>query len=248
MNRLMRFTVGALLCAACAACDSDRPQNQNSTKPPPANTAATRPGDVDAVRDLVGANKPAAPNLPAGHPPLSGAGTAPGGAAPPAATAGGAAAGAGELTYTAPESWTAQPPTSPMRKAQWKLPVVEGDPDDANLVLTFLTGSAGGVDANLDRWQSQFTTAEGQPLPAAAVTRSKREVNGLQVATAEMVGRFTDAMTGRTAATTGDYRLLGAVVTTPGGVYFFKAIGPDKSMQAQRAEFEKLISSLGLKQ
>ena len=41
-----------------------------------------------------------------------------------------------------------------------------------------------------------------------------------------------------------DFRLLGAIVQTPSTGYFFKMIGPEKTMAAAEAGFDRLIASI----
>src|SRR3982074_3165456 len=54
------------------------------------------------------------------------------------------AGAAGELKYKAPAGWVTEQPTSSMRVAQYKLPKVEGDSEDAGLVLYFFGKGQGG--------------------------------------------------------------------------------------------------------
>ena len=65
-----------------------------------------------------------------------------------------------------------------MRKAQYRLPRVEGDPEDAELVVFYFQGSGGAPQANIDRWIGQFTRPDGSPIGDAART-TNRQANGL---------------------------------------------------------------------
>jgi len=63
----------------------------------------------------------------------------------------------GELHFKVPEGWISENPTSAMRIAQYKLPKIEGDPEDASLVLYYFGAQQGGaVQANIDRWIGQM--------------------------------------------------------------------------------------------
>src|SRR5436190_23729545 len=56
----------------------------------------------------------------------------------------------GELKYKTPDGWLTEKPSSSMRVAQYKLPKVEGDSDDAGLVLYFFgSGQGGSVSDNV---------------------------------------------------------------------------------------------------
>ena len=41
-----------------------------------------------------------------------------------------------------------------------------------------------------------------------------------------------------------DFHLLGAIVQTPSTGYFLKMIGPEKTMAAAEADFDRLIASI----
>src|SRR4249920_3351365 len=60
---------------------------------------------------------------------------------------------AGDLRFKAPDGWTTEKSSSSMRVAQYKLPKVEGDKEDASLVLYYFGANQGGTaQANIDRW------------------------------------------------------------------------------------------------
>ena len=62
----------------------------------------------------------------------------------------------GDLRYKVPEGWITEKPTSSMRAAQYVLPKVEGDPEDASLVLFYFgRGQGGSVEDNMARWIGQ---------------------------------------------------------------------------------------------
>ena len=74
---------------------------------------------------------------------------------------------AGELRFKAPPEWIVEKPSSAMRLAQYKLPKVDGDSEDASLVLYFFGENQGGsVQANLERWVSQFEQPDGSSSSA----------------------------------------------------------------------------------
>ena len=68
------------------------------------------------------------------------------------------------LRYDAPAGWIAGEPSSPMRVAQFQLPSVEEDPEDAECVVFYFGGAGGTVEANLDRWSSQMLATGRQPI------------------------------------------------------------------------------------
>ncbi|RMD64221.1 MAG: hypothetical protein D6824_04275 [Planctomycetota bacterium] len=67
--------------------------------------------------------------------------------------------------------------------------------------------------------------------------------------TVEIHGRYAPSpmMPGAGPAQPKDnYRMLAAIIQTPRGLFFFKGLGPDKTMQAQRDAFRRMLQTLRL--
>src|SRR5262249_9186327 len=79
------------------------------------------------------------------------------------------------LKSTAPADWKEERPSNQMRLNQFRLPKVEGDKHDAELVIFFFgTGSGGSAQQNIDRWKSAFLPPEGKKIDDVAnVTKMK---------------------------------------------------------------------------
>jgi hypothetical protein len=68
---------------------------------------------------------------------------------------------AGPLKLTVPETWKQKETASRFRLAQFSIPQVSGDPEDAEFVVFFFgAGGGGGPEANLQRWINQFQSQE----------------------------------------------------------------------------------------
>jgi hypothetical protein len=149
----------------------------------------------------------------------------------------------GGLTFSVPESWKSVQTTSSMRKAQFKVSPVEGDDFSAELVVFVFPGGAGGVDANVKRWQAQFKDAEGKDPKVESKTVKGKNT---EVTHVETSGHYTPSkFPGLPPEPERDNaRLLGAIVTTSDQGYFFKMIGPDKTMASLKPAFDELISSM----
>src|SRR5581483_2154342 len=75
------------------------------------------------------------------------------------------------LSWTTPSTWKADAPR-PMRVGTYKIPAAKGDSEEAECaVFYFGQGQGGSVDANVQRWTSQF---EGAKAPAT----KKEKVSG----------------------------------------------------------------------
>ena len=155
----------------------------------------------------------------------------------------------GELKYKVPEGWISENPTSAMRIAQYKLPKVEGDPEDASLVLYYFGAQQGGaVQANIDRWIGQMQQPDGSSSKDKAKTENLT-VNGLKVTTVDVTGTFTAEMmpgAGDHRNNT-DYRLRAAVIETPKGNYFPKLVGPSKTIARWDQAFNEYVKSFEFK-
>jgi hypothetical protein len=159
----------------------------------------------------------------------------------------------GELRYKAPEGWTPERPASDMRVAQYKLPKVEGDSEDALLVLYYFgQGQGGTAQANIDRWINQMQQPDGRPSKEQARTENMT-VNGLQVITVDVSGTYsggmspTGGMSGEKAGEKSNYRLRAAIVETPKGSYFVKLTGPEKTVTRWDQAYIDYIKSFEFK-
>jgi hypothetical protein len=142
------------------------------------------------------------------------------------------------LKWTAPSGWKNLGSQS-MRAATYSIPSAAGDRDSAECAVYFFgAGQGGSVEANIDRWKGQFRQ------PAAAQVR-KRTVHGLPVTTIDISGDYSGMggpmVTEKTVKS--GYRLLGAIVESPGGNVFLKLTGPAKTVAASQQGFEQLLAS-----
>ena len=107
-------------------------------------------------------------------------------------------------------------------------------------VFFFGVGGGGGVEANLQRWVGQVQANPGeQPL------RGAFDQGPFRIHYIEIGGTILPSNMG-TGPTTPqpDQRLIGAVVEGPGGPWFFKATGPEATMNAERDNFKKMLREL----
>jgi hypothetical protein len=164
----------------------------------------------------------------------------------PASPAAAAAPAANEkpLVWTDPPGWTRAPSTSAMRLATYRVPKAAGDASDAEVtVFHFGPGQGGGVDANFDRWVSQF-----RDVDRSKAVRSEHTGGGFSQHILEIErGTFATAMgMGSPADAKENYGMLAAIVDTPGGPYFFKLTGPAATVKSAKTAFMALLDSLKL--
>jgi hypothetical protein len=146
---------------------------------------------------------------------------------------------AGGITFEAPTTWKSLPPQSAMRKAVLTVPAAKNKDDVSELVVFAFPGGAGTVQQNIDRWESQFKTAEGEATKAETKKVKGKNVDVTRVA----VGGVYNDPFGKTGAKPA-YRLLGGIVETPDASYFLKLVGPKDAIDAAEKDFDHLLSTM----
>jgi hypothetical protein len=136
-----------------------------------------------------------------------------------------------------PAGWQKVPSSSPMRKATYRVPAKDGE--DAEMAVFYFKGEGGSTEANIQRWIGQFPDAK-----PSEVKRSQRTVGTTTQTIVEVTGTYASGMPGGSATPKSGYRLIGAVVETPVGPYFFKLTGPKKTVDAARDSFFGMLDSV----
>lgn len=151
----------------------------------------------------------------------------------------------GPFTLEVPSGWVEQTPRSRMRRAQFALPRESGDSEDGELtVFYFGMGQGGSTDANISRWIGQVSQPDGSSSRAKAKTRES-DVSGFRMTEVDVSGTLKASnMPGapQRPARTG-YRLMGAVLESPQGPWFFKLVGPEKTIARWAESFRQFIAS-----
>lgn len=164
---------------------------------------------------------------------------------PPPPPARPAAARAGELRFTAPDGWQAVPPTSQMRKAEFRLPRADGDSEDAELaVFHFGAGMGGGVQANLDRWVGQIAQPDGSDSHAKMHV-DHESVRQMPLTVLDVSGTYVASLMPGSPEhfDKPGFRMLAAVVESPGGDWFVKLTGPARTVEKWEDAFREYVNS-----
>ena len=145
----------------------------------------------------------------------------------------------GPLSAVAPKGWVAQQPSSSMRVAQYGLPGLAGE---ATLGIFFFgPGQGGSVEANIERWHSQFTQRDGQPAQGRSWTR---QVGDIEITGLDISGTFSAGMGMGDSEPQAGYRMIGAIAVHRSGTVFFKTTGPAQTVEQWAASFDEFIGSL----
>jgi hypothetical protein len=152
-----------------------------------------------------------------------------------------------EVTYTVPNDWKQEKPSSSMRKAQVRLPGSE-NAGDAEMAVFVFPGGGGGVQPNIERWVGQFKQSDGSDS-MTKVDIKKIVSNGLPVTLVYVTGTYLgETMGGRGPVTElNDYAMVAAIVETSSDPWFFKTIGPEVTINHWRQDFEKFANTFSQK-
>ncbi|HMP79857.1 MAG TPA: hypothetical protein PKD54_10425 [Pirellulaceae bacterium] len=152
----------------------------------------------------------------------------------------------GALELSATGAWSQVEPSFNMIEAEFKIPRVDQDKDQADGRLTVM-GSGGSVQQNIERWYGQFVMPDGSPTERAAKL-DEFKVGEVEVHYVDITGTYLDSGSGGPfgpKTERPDYRMLAAILVTPdNGNYFLKFYGPTATVTANEAAFKELVRSV----
>jgi hypothetical protein len=144
-----------------------------------------------------------------------------------------------------PAGWKEEPTTSDMRLAQFKLPKADGDPEDAQVIVYYFRGGSGTADQNLQRQRAKFKPAEGKDKVEEKLDKVK--VGSVEAPYQDLTGSFLQKKRPFDPSDKGveraNYRQLYVVVITDKGDYYPTMIGPAKTVEKHKKEFEDWLKS-----
>jgi len=150
----------------------------------------------------------------------------------------------GGFSLEAPAGWKRVAPKSGIVETEFAIP------SDGELAAGRMTvmGAGGTVQANVDRWYGQFTQPDGSATKDKATTKTLK-LAGCTVTLVDVGGTYKDMpggpFAGGQAVERPDYRMLAAIVETPGrGSYFLKFYGPGATVAKHADGFRKMVEGL----
>lgn len=143
----------------------------------------------------------------------------------------------GGLHARKPPNWVWQTPTVALRTLQYTVPGRDGA-EAADLVFGLYFAREGGpTELNIDRWNRQFLDEEGRPT--TPVSREQFELD-VPVLIVEHRGRYLQM---GAAAPRDGMMQLAAVVEAPMRRVFVRLIGPEATVEANRAAFMDMAAT-----
>ncbi len=143
---------------------------------------------------------------------------------------------------SAPADWVARPPASSSRLAQFVVPGPTLADSSEVVVFFFGTAQGGNVDANLERWRSQFSTPDRSPVPEQ-VTRDS--TGTFPITIAEFSGSYRRGIgAGSADSVRTGQTLVATIVETPRGTLFIQLFGPTGPVAREREAFLRFVKEL----
>ena len=106
------------------------------------------------------------------------------------------------------------------------------------VVTTFPEASGNNIENNIERWTQQFRSNDGSPSRPEVISKT---VNDLAVTVVDLKGEYLGMGGGWHKE---NYRMLVSIVQAPVGSVFIKFLGPSAAVDANAADYLKLIDNL----
>lgn len=158
----------------------------------------------------------------------------------------------GKIALVAPEEWVKGQPKSDIVQYEFSAPKVEEKDKDKAARITF-TASGGTIEANIDRWYTQFEQADKSSTKDKAKIE-KFDADGQTIHLVDIPGTFKDTMGAGPFAPSQapkmreNYRMLGAIIETKGmGNHYVKITGPAETVEKLAEGFKKMLKELKVK-
>lgn len=154
----------------------------------------------------------------------------------------------GGLKSKAPAGWSMQNPSNKLRMYQAVVKKVEGDKEDAELVVFFFgAGGGGGTEENIKRWKGQFLPPDGKTIDEASKLEKYKVGTAADVVVLDISGTFKykNPPFSPTAKEERkeNFRRFNAIFDTDKGAYFITLTGPAKTMQKNKDVFDSWVKS-----
>ena len=152
----------------------------------------------------------------------------------------------GGISVAVPQGWNSVSPSSSMRLAEYRLSGESVEAADASLAVFYFGPNQGGaVESNIERWYGQFSQPDGGSTKDRARRWDKR-IDDMPVALVDISGTYSGGMgpMGQSQGEEPEYRMLGAIVRSPAGHFFFKLVGPQQTLARWGESFEQFIASI----
>ena len=139
-----------------------------------------------------------------------------------------------------PAGWKEEAPTNQMRLAQFKIPKVGDDPEDAELII--FKGLGGSAAANIDRWKKTFGAEDQAKAKVTDFEAAGGKGQLLDIAGAYQFKARPFDPNAKTEEKKG-YAMVALHWEGPNNVYHFRLTGPAKTVEKNRQAFIDWLKS-----
>ena len=143
------------------------------------------------------------------------------------------------FTFQRPAKWEWVVTTAAMRKAQLKVSGADKTNSAEVVFYHFGPGNGGGVQANVERWFTQFQ----EPREKLGAKREETKIGKTKVTFVRAEGTYLSGMPGTPRTEQPGSALRGAIIESKEGDVFVKMTGPATLVKSSEDDFRKLIES-----
>ena len=145
----------------------------------------------------------------------------------------------GSMKSKTPANWKKQEPSNKLRMAQYLVPKVDADKEDAELVVFFFgKGGGGSNDDNIKRWKGQFIAPEGKTIDEATKVEKFKLGDTTDVIYVDMNGTYKYKNPpfdpNAKEVRKDNFRRIGVIFDSVDGPFFITLTGPAKTMERTR--------------
>jgi hypothetical protein len=147
------------------------------------------------------------------------------------------------LKSAVPAEWEQQKVSSQFRIYHFRIPHLADDKRDAEMIVFHFGGGGGSADANVKRWKGMFIPPEGKKIDDVAKVENFK-VGDVDVTYLDIEGTYRFKERPDPAAKEElrpDHRMLGVVFESSKGPYFFRLVGPAKTVTQNKKPFEDWV-------
>ncbi len=136
-----------------------------------------------------------------------------------------------DLTFTAPDAWVREVPSSSMRVVQYALKA-----DNTLKITGFFFGQQDLVAENIERWKKEFNKLENS-------TEAKLKDGKIDFVILEGIYNLKPFPMATEFVPTPNYMVLAAIVPSSEGPYYFKIFGPKSILSKEIENFKQFLNS-----
>jgi hypothetical protein len=142
--------------------------------------------------------------------------------------------------------WKPKDVTSKFRTHHFIIPHVADDKTDAELIIFFFgPGGGGSAEANIERWKGMFIPPEGKKIEDVTKVENFK-VGNVNVTYLDVQGTYKFKERPDPTAKEElrpDHRMLSVFFESPKGPYFFRLVGPAKTVTENKKAFEDWVKA-----